>query len=131
MDWRAIRAAVEAYVQGWRTADRESWLALFAEDAVVEDPAGAPPFVGKESIGDFWDRTRSLGMSMRPEVTRIVVCGNEAVLVFRMTAVASDGSGMALDVCDVFSFNAQGRIRQLKAYWDKGCMKTFGPASTA
>lgn len=49
------RAAVER-------RDREAWLALWADDAVVEDPIGVSPLDpeghghrGKEAIGRFWD----------------------------------------------------------------------------
>jgi steroid delta-isomerase len=117
-----VRAKIEAYVSGWRTADRSAWLSLFADNAVFTDPVGKPPFEGKEAIAAFWDKTHSMGMTLSPEVQRIVVCGNEGVLLFRMTALGPDGTGMSLDVCDVFSLDASGKIAQLRAFWDKGCM---------
>ena len=128
LHWKQARATVESYVEGWRSSNREAWLSLFADDAVLVDPAGSPPIEGKEAIAGFWDKTHSLGMKLNPQVSRIVVCGAEAMLVFRMTATAPDGSVMSLDVCDLFSFDEQGRIRQLRAFWDKGCMTMISAA---
>jgi steroid delta-isomerase len=47
---RAARAYLASYLNG----DLEGRAALFAPDAVFEDPVGTPPLRGMEQIMPFW-----------------------------------------------------------------------------
>ena len=47
LDTERMVAAVEAYVTSYNRADLDGVCAVFAEDAVVEDPVGTPPRVGQ------------------------------------------------------------------------------------
>ena len=60
-------------------------------------------------------------MNFLPEMQRAVVCGNEGMLLFRMVTRAEGGPGFAMDIVDIFTFNDDGLITSLKAYWDAGC----------
>lgn len=116
-----VRATIEAYVDGWAKSDRVAWGALFAEDAVLVDPVGKPPHVGMPAVLAFFDGVQAMPFKFTPRVHRIAVCGNEALLLFRMEAVGADGNGMYVEVADIFTLDDAGKIRSLKAYWDKGC----------
>ncbi len=116
-----VRDALTAYVEGWKTGDKEAWLALFADDAAIIDPVGSPPNEGKEAISTFWDRVHSLPMTFEPEVHRMVVCGDEGMLSFTMTTRSESGGGMAMELVDTFLIDDDGRIKLLKAYWDSRC----------
>lgn len=120
---KQVKTALQGYIDGWKNADREAWLALFAEDAVLIDPVGSEPNTGLEAIAAFWDRIHDLPMNYEPEVHRIVACGNEGLLVFKMIS-RPEGSngGMTMEIADTFTINDEGKITQLKAYWDNGCM---------
>ena len=48
-------AAVAAYYAAFRSGDVESWLAVFARDAEVANPAGAPPLHGAASLRELWE----------------------------------------------------------------------------
>jgi steroid delta-isomerase len=122
-----IRTALETYVDCWRTNDRERWLQLFSSDAEFIDPVGTPAHEGKDAVAAFWDRVHTMPMEMKPEVDRIVACGGEGVLVFRMKAVAANGMGMEVSVVDLFQFNDAGEVTQLKAYWDSKCQRGIRP----
>jgi len=52
-DQGAIRAAVEAYRDGWLKGESEAVMATFTSDAVLQ-PSGLPPIVGEEGIRAFW-----------------------------------------------------------------------------
>jgi steroid delta-isomerase len=116
-----VRATIEAYVQGWASSDRVAWGALFADDAVLLDPVGKPAHVGKDAVLAFFDGVQAMPFKFTPRVHRIAVCGQEALLLFRMEAVGADGNGMFVEVADIFALNEAGKISSLKAYWDKGC----------
>jgi hypothetical protein len=51
-----LMAVVERSPEWVAAHDRESWLALFGDDALVEDPVGAPPArKATGALGRFWD----------------------------------------------------------------------------
>lgn len=116
------RAAVQAYVDAWARNDREALLNAFAEDAVWVDPAGTPPWQGRAKIGEFWDMAHTTGTALTPVVHRIVVCGHEAILLFRMEVRMAGGGGMGVEACDQMIVNANGKIQSGKAYWDRNCI---------
>lgn len=120
-----VRATIEAYVAGWKSGDREAWGSLFADDAVLVDPVGKPPFAGKEAVLAFFDGVQKMPLRFVPKVHRIAVCGSEALLLFRMEATGPDGNGMYVEVADIFALNDAGKIVSLKAYWDKACQGTI------
>lgn len=118
---KRTRAALEAYVSAWTNNDRDALLDVFAADARWFDPVGTPAWEGRENIGKFWDRAHAGGVTLSPQVQRIVVCGDEGVLLFRMVVRTPGGGGMALDVCDQMTVDDDGRIVLAKAYWDDRC----------
>ena len=126
-----VRATIEAYVDGWAKSDRVAWGALFADDAVLVDPVGKPPHVGKAAVLAFFDGVPDLPFKFTPRVHRIAGCGDEALLLFRMEAVGADGNGMYVEVADIFQLDQAGKIKSLKAYWDKACRGTLVAGSAA
>jgi steroid Delta-isomerase len=112
-----IRAAIDAYVDGYNRADREAVVALFAPDAELIDPVGTPTHKGADGIRSFWDQVRSITEDIKLVPQETVVCGSEAVMVF-VTEARSDGAGMRMTVVDVFEFDVAAKITRLKAYWD-------------
>ena len=119
---RRTRAAIEAYVEAWRTGDRDALLAVFAEDAIWEDPVGTPPWRGREGVGRFWDQAHGGGATLTPKVQRVIVCGHEGMLLFRMIVRTAEGGGMGIDVCDHMQVDDAGRITVARAYWDQQCI---------
>ncbi len=116
------RTALDAYVEAWRSGNRAALLDVFAEDATWEDPAGTAPYCGHARIGAFWDQSHQGGATLTPQVQRIVVCGREGVLLFRMVVRSPGGGGLGIDVCDVMEVNDTGKIQVAKAYWDPRCV---------
>jgi steroid delta-isomerase len=112
-----IRSTIDAYVDGYTRGDREAVVSLFAPDAELHDPVGAPVHTGADAIRAFWDQVRSLTETLKLVPEEIVVCGDEAVLVMT-TEAGTEGAGMRLHVVDTFEFDDAGKITRLKAYWD-------------
>jgi steroid delta-isomerase len=119
---KRTRAAVEGYLDAWAKNDRAALLSVFADDAVWIDPVGTPPYEGLARIGEFWDSAHAGDATLTPQVKRIVVCANEAIVLFRMVVRNSQGGGMGLDVCDQMTVNDAGKIQLAKAYWDSSCV---------
>ena len=107
--------------------DREAWLALFADDAIVEDPIGVSPLDptgkghrGKAAIAAFWD-----GVIMRVPGTRIefdyhtqYAVGDECACVGSLTNHFPNGGSYRVEGVFVYRVNAEGRLVSLRTYWE-------------
>jgi steroid delta-isomerase len=103
--------------------DKEAWLALFADDAIVEDPIGPSHFDpdgkghrGKEAIARFFD------MAIAPSqlefhFEQTYQCGNEEANVGHIVIVAS-GYRVVAEGVFTYRVNDDGRIASLRAYWE-------------
>ena len=112
-----LRSVVERYLAASNANDKDAVLGLFAPDAVWFDPVGQPPHVGHEGIGAFFDQTRALADRIEMKLNDVIVCGNEAAMVFEIHATIGD-SGMVMDCVETFAVNDDGMITGMKAYWD-------------
>jgi steroid delta-isomerase len=105
--------------------DRETWLGLFADDAVVEDPIGPSPLCpdgqghrGAEAIAAFYDTVIGQVEGMRFEIERSYLCGEEVADVGSIHIALAGGH--SVQVCGVFTYRSDGsgRIAALRAYWE-------------
>ena len=115
---------MDAYVDALARADRETWVGLFAPDAVQIDPVGTPANVGRDAIRAFWDRAMGMADTIVFEVHHLHVCGDEAAMVFTGTVHLGDG-GMVFDGVDTLRFDDTGQIEELRAYWDPAAMRAL------
>lgn len=114
-----VRAAVDAYIDAYQRADRDVFLAAFADDGVVIDPVGTPPHVGRDARATFWDSVHQLAEKISFDVHDVIVAGDEAAMVFTIQSKVGDNT-LLIDAVDVFTVGDDGRITQMKAYWDLG-----------
>jgi steroid delta-isomerase len=113
----AIRAVVDAYVDGYRRNDKQGVLALFRSDAIWYDPVGEPPHVGHDGVAAFWDQGHALADRIELVPSDVIVCGNEAAMVFEIHVTIGEG-GMVMDAVEIFEIDDDDKIVTLKAYWD-------------
>jgi steroid delta-isomerase len=115
----ASRAAVTA-------GDREGWLRLFAEDAVVQDPIGPSPFDpegtghrGIEAIATFYDTVIASSDAIDFEITNSYMCGDEVADVGIIRTTLAGGTHQAV-VHGVYTYrsNGAGKIAALRAFWE-------------
>lgn len=118
---REIRDVIEQYVKLVGSGPTEEIVALYAPDAVVEDPIGTEPKQGHDAIREFYDVIASLERetSLAPETVRIA--GNQAAFLFTLVTKAG-GQRMTLSPIDVMEFDDAGRITRMRAYWGTGDM---------
>jgi steroid delta-isomerase len=122
-DQEAINATIDAYLAAFSRSDREGWLACFADGAWIEDPVGTPRREGKDAIGEFWDETFAMpdSVELRPLGLRVVV-GPEATFTMQARPVLG-GATYALDVIDHMTFDDEGRIITMRAFFDPASMR--------
>ncbi len=124
-DAATIRATVDRYTACFSAADKDAFLANFADDAWIEDPVGTPRRDGKASIGEFWDQTQGMAESVELRRTGPVrVAAGEAAFPMQARPVIG-GTTFCVQIIDVMSFDDEGRITTMRAFWDPAEM---GPA---
>lgn len=105
--------------------DRATWLGLFADDAVVEDPIGPSPLCpdglghrGTEAIAGFYDTVIGQVERMRFEIERSYLCGDEVADVG--TIHITMAGGHTVQVHGVFTYRSDGagRLVALRAFWE-------------
>jgi steroid Delta-isomerase len=103
--------------------DKEAWLALFADDAIVEDPIGPSHFDpegkghhGKEAIAAFYDKAIAPS-ELQFNFVETFQCGNEEANVGNIVIKAA---GYQVTAEGVFTYRVddEGKIVALRAYWE-------------
>jgi steroid Delta-isomerase len=90
-------------------------VALYAEDATVEDPVGSPVKRGKAEIHAFYTHSIATGAKLALDAPIRGSHGNSAAMAF----TARIGP-VTVRVIDIMTFNEAGKVTSMKAY--------FGPA---
>ena len=112
-----VKALLDRYCEAMSAKDRERWLDCFADDAVQEDPVGAPPNIGRAAIGAFFD-ANPMPIHIYQTQDPLVI-GNEVLAFFAVDAEI-DGTQMLLPrIVDHIVLSDDGsRIQRLRAFFD-------------
>jgi steroid Delta-isomerase len=113
------RAAVHA-------GDREAWLDLFADDAIVADPIGPSAFDpegkghhGRAAIAAFYDNVIASSEAITFEINESYLCGDEVADVGVIRTTLAGGTHQAV-VRGVYTYrsNGAGKLASLRAFWE-------------
>jgi len=122
-DPEVIKKNIERYVTAVGAGDVDSVMALYAPDAVVEDPINSPPYEGTEAIRGFYAGVSGGGAKLTTSFTTdINVNGNVAAFGFKIHIEAGDNA-FEISPIDVMTFADDGTITTMKAYWDPAAVK--------
>ncbi len=121
---RASMAAVEA-------RDRQAWLDLFTENAIVEDPIGPSPFDpegrghrGIEAIAVFYDTVIAANESVTFTIRQSFLCGDEAANVGVIRIQFPGGTTVEVDGVYIYRRSPDGKIASLRAFWEPDGVRT-------
>jgi steroid Delta-isomerase len=117
---QTVSVIVHRYLELVGSGRADDIVALFAEDATVEDPVGSEPRVGHEAIHAFFTTLESLDRAT--ELVSLRVCGHEAAFQFAITFDAGEGK-MRLEPIDTVVFNEDGKIKSLRSYFSPADMR--------
>ncbi len=121
-----IRDLIRRSRQAVYDHDREGWLALWAPDAVIQDPVGPSPFDpdgnghhGPEGIAAFYDKVIGPNERITFEIDQSYECGNEVADVGLIRTILPGGKHVAI-VHGVFTYrsNGNGQLAGMRAYWE-------------
>jgi steroid Delta-isomerase len=124
--WRAVQAD-----------DREAWLALMADDVLIEDPIGQAPtntdgtgVRGKENVYAFYDNTIGKTSARRVTCEETFPSSSPNEIAHILSLHFEFEGGFTSDVRGVFTYrvDSAGLLTNLRGYWNMDAMK-FGQAN--
>jgi steroid delta-isomerase len=101
---------VRRYLEAVASGRPDDIVALYAEDATLEDPVGSDVHIGHEAIRGFYKSVE--GANGATEITTLRALGNEVAWVWKLSI-----HGMTIDIISVMTFDDDGKIASMKAYW--------------
>ena len=122
-DAATIRSVVDAYCAAFSAGDRAAYVGLYAPDAWIEDPVGSPRREGAAAIGAFFDESQALADSIELRLTGPVrVAAGEGAFPMQARPTMG-GATFCVDIIDVMTFDDDGRITTMRAFWDAAEMR--------
>ncbi|MEV4999908.1 nuclear transport factor 2 family protein [Nocardioides sp. LML1-1-1.1] len=109
-----ILETIQQYVDLVATGASADVVALYADGATVEDPVGTEVRRTREEIAEFYGALDGLEQSAR--LLHVRVAGNEAAFAFELVTKAGDQT-YTLSPIDVMTFDDDGRITSMRAFW--------------
>lgn len=106
--------------------DGEAWIALFADDAVVEDPIGPSMFDpegkghrGRVAIRAFYDNVIGPNDAIAFTIRESIACGNEVANIGTISTTLPGGAATVhTDGVFTYRVNDQNEVVALRAYWE-------------
>ena len=103
--------------------DKESWLALFDKDALVQDPIGKSPLdpegnghKGLAAIEKFYDTVIANG-NIEFTIVESIPCANECANYAQIANIVGDIK-IETKMIVIYRINSNNKIESLRAFWD-------------
>jgi len=103
--------------------DKENWLALFAKDALVQDPIGKSPLdpegnghQGIAAIEKFYDTVIANG-NIEFTIIESIPCANECANYAQIVNLVGDIK-IETKMIVIYRINSNDKIESLRAFWD-------------
>ncbi len=107
-----------------KAGDRDGWLALFEDDAVVQDPVGPSPtdpsgqgHQGIEAIAKFHDSVISGVENFEYTIERAYTGGDEVAVVVNFQITGAGGT-LDMDLVNIYKRSPNGKLASLRSFWD-------------
>lgn len=108
--------AVDQYIALFNSGDIDGLLALFADDASVEDPVGTPPKEGAAAIREFYTMSIGTGAKLHYVGPTCPTAGDLVAYVMYVV-VPINGTDMRFDVIETFRVRDDGKIAEMRAFF--------------
>ena len=119
-DAEHIRRIYDRYPELLNKGDVEGIVELYAEDATIEDPIGSDLRRGHDAIRAFY--RASAGSVTMKRSGPVRVAGREAATPV-VVLMGREGQQSALDVISVMTFDEDGKITSMRAFWSMDAIR--------
>ncbi|SEN42768.1 steroid delta-isomerase [Pseudomonas sp. ok272] len=114
-----IKNALQAYIDAFNRNDLQTLIALYHDDATVEDPYGTPPRQGKAQIVEFYRGAMANGATLQLCAPIRGSHGDAGAMAFDAVVKLPQGEAR-VRVIDVMTFDDAGLITTMRAYFGPG-----------
>lgn len=118
----AVRSVIERYLRAYEDSDYATCEAMFADEAVFEDPVGGRRFDGIEAIRGFL-RSAPPEIKIKSNVHKIVECGRDAMFHYTMTITGWRDNPAEIEVYETIAIDDAERISSLRAFWNEDSIR--------
>jgi steroid delta-isomerase len=125
IDAQQIRKLYDRYPEMVTKGDVDGIVALYADDATIEDPIGSPLHRGIEAIRAFYQA--AAGSVTMKRVGPVHVAGGEAATPLKVLLGPEGGPKQVLDIISVMKFRDDGKIASMRAFWSFDAMRPATP----
>ena len=108
--------------------DKQNWLALFADDAIVQDPIGKSPLdpegnghKGIAAIEKFYDTVIANG-NIEFTILESIPCADECANYAQIVNLIGDVK-IETKMIVIYRVNSNDKIESLRAFWDYQAME--------
>ena len=109
-----ITATVNRYLELVGKGQADDIVGLYADDATVEDPVGGEVHIGRSAIRGFYSGVENF--NAQTDVLTLRALGSEAAFHW-VLSIDLGGNRMRIDIISVMTFDDEGKIASMKAYW--------------
>lgn len=109
-----ITQTVNRYLELLGDGQADEIAELYSDDATVEDPVGGEVHIGRTAIRGFYSSLENV--KAQTEVLALRALGSEAAFHWTLSIDFGD-NGMRIDIISVMTFDDEGKISSMKAYW--------------
>ncbi|MBV2246317.1 MAG: nuclear transport factor 2 family protein [Lentimicrobium sp.] len=106
---------VDNYIRFLNEKNLEGILSLFADNGSVEDPVGSKIISGKAGLREFYSGAVNIDLKLK-RTGPVRVAGMEAAFPFQLLMEVNSIPTIT-DIIDVFRFDEEGKIVQMRAFW--------------
>jgi steroid delta-isomerase len=121
-----IRELYDRYPDLVTKGDVDAIVALYAEDATIEDPIGSPLHRGIAAVRAFYEGSVKMGGVAMKRTGPVRVAGSEAATPL-IVKIGPAGSQQVIDIISVMTFDDDGRITSMRAYWSPDAIRPATP----
>ena len=104
---------------------KQAWLDLYADDAVLKDPVGISPFDpegqghrGKAAIEAFWDNVIGPANMTINVIQRLSSGTHDCAVLQEAVNDLGNGQQTIVTMIATYRVNDEGKITAMSAYWD-------------
>ena len=119
MDRARVQAWLDAYVQAWKTYDKDAIGNLFSEDAIYSYDPYSVPIRGRAAIVDSWLEQPDSPGTYDGHYEPLLIEGDHAVANGRSRYYEQDGSTLKAEWDNLFvlRFDSEGRCMEYREWY--------------
>ena len=109
---------IQRYARAWETANSDEIVDLFTADAIYQSNVFREPYLGKESIRQYWQRVAGSQRNVKVRMGRPIIAQDRVAVEWWTTMIDPNDGEITLPGCLLLRFRSDGRCEDLWEYWE-------------